>query len=206
MPGIWSHWNIPPEVKEILNGASKVIAPQNRQEIFSLASFGGQDYCEVTYDIPGKGRFVEASVVKCKNGLVVNYTEKYMRRRDPDCMMIGDEEETDKPKFKELFKISFEDIRAQTFAWLKTQELIILPFMAGGKEIAYPALLIGPANAGFFTGTLADLQGMLDPQKLPANFSPNAIIYLAPPFRHTHFNGRQVVVHNRLHPLHDRVT
>ncbi len=203
MQRIWSNWNILPEVKEILNAASKVIIPQNRQEIFFLASFGGQDYCEISYDIPGKNRVVEATVVKCKNGLVVNYAEKYMRRRDPDCMMIGDEEETDKPKFKELFEVSFEEIRSKTFSWLKTQELILLPFMAGGKEVGYPALLIAPANAGFFAGGLADLQGMIDPKKLPADFNPSAIIYLAPPFRHTHFNGRQVVVHNRLNNLHE---
>ena len=86
MQGIWSNWKIPPEVKEVLNAASKVIVPSNRQEIFFLASFGGQDYCEVGYDIPGKDRVVEATVAKCKNGLVVNYVEKYMRRRDPDCM------------------------------------------------------------------------------------------------------------------------
>ncbi len=203
MQGIWSNWNILPEVKEILNASSKVIVPQNREEILFLASFGGQDWCEVAYEVPGKGRVVEATIARCKNGLVVNYVEKYMRRRDPDCMMIGDEEQTDKPKFKELFKVSFEDIRTKTFEWLENQELIILPFMAGGKEIGYPALLIAPANAGFFVGGLADLQGMMDSDKIPSDFRPNAIIYLAPPFRQTHFNSKQVVVHNRLDGVHE---
>lgn len=34
-------------------------------------------------------------------------------------------------------------------------------------------------------------------------FEPKAVIYVAPPFRHTHFNGKQVVVHNRLNGVHE---
>jgi hypothetical protein len=38
---------------------------------------------------------------------------------------------------------------------------------------------------------------------VPQDFTPRAIIYLVPPFRHTHFDGRQVVVHNRLPGMHE---
>ncbi len=199
----WQNWNIQPELREILKSSPRVIFPKTRREILELSSEGGKDWVEVAYDIAGKGRFVEATVAKCKNGLVVNYTEKYMRRRDPDCMVIGDQEETDKPKFKEFFKLSFDEVRLETFEWLKKQEIIILPFMAGGKEIGYPALLIAPANAGFFACGLADLQGMVESHEIPSDFTPKALIYLAPPFRHTHFNGRQLVVHNRLDEVHE---
>ena len=34
-------------------------------------------------------------------------------------------------------------------------------------------------------------------------FVPRAIIYVAPPFRHTHFEGKQVCVHNRLDNCHE---
>ena len=34
-------------------------------------------------------------------------------------------------------------------------------------------------------------------------YKPRAIIYVAPPFRHTHFDGKQVVVHNRLDDCHE---
>src|SRR5256885_4569333 len=37
----------------------------------------------------------------------------------------------------------------------------------------------------------------------PATFLPRAIIYVAPVFRHTHFAGKQVVVHNRRDGLHE---
>jgi len=35
-------------------------------------------------------------VAQCRNGLAVNYTEPYMRRRDPECSVIGDARFTDK--------------------------------------------------------------------------------------------------------------
>jgi len=41
------------------------------------------------------------------------------------------------------------------------------------------------------------------PGAVPEGFAPRAIIYVAPPFRHTHFDGRQVVVHNRLTGRHE---
>ena len=42
---------------------------------------------EVSYEVPGRGQVVEATVTKCKNGLAVNYKEPYMRRRDPNAWL-----------------------------------------------------------------------------------------------------------------------
>ena len=64
-------------------------------------------------------------------------------------------------------------------------------------------MLVCPKNAAFFCGALADLQEMLPGQKVPLDFAPQAILYIAPPFRHTHFQGKQVVVHNRHKDLHE---
>ena len=158
---------------------------------------------EVGYEVKGKGYIAEASVVKYKNGVAVNYFEDYMRRRDPDCLMIGDKQESGKPKYKDLYGRSFDDLRQLTFDWLKTQDLIIVPFMAGDEKIGYPALLAAPLNAAFFAAALADLQGYIPKSKLTAEFKPEAVIYLAPPFRHTHFKGKQVVVHNRTKDIHE---
>ena len=199
----WMKWIIPNESKEILVSSPEVIVLKNRQEILSLATGGGNDFFEVAYDIEGIGRVVEATVARCKNGLVINYTEKYMRRRDPDCMVIGDNEETDKTYFRELFNKTFDEVRLQTFEWLKKQKLAVLPIMVGGRETGYHGLLIAPGNTGFFIGGLADLQGILSTEDIPSGFQPRAIIYLAPPFRHTHFNSKQVVVHNRKNNLHE---
>src|SRR5438552_16526789 len=47
------------------------------------------------------------------------------------------------------------------------------------------------------------LQGIIPSDLIPATFEPRAIIYVAPVFRHTHFDGKQVVVHNRRDGLHE---
>lgn len=75
--------------------------------------------------------------------------------------------------------------------------------MAGGNEIGYPCLLVAPSNAGFFAAGLADLQGFIPAGELEEGFTPKAVIYLVPPFRHTYFNKKQVVVHNRLDHIYE---
>ena len=47
------------------------------------------------------------------------------------------------------------------------------------------------------------LQGITPVRRDLARLQPQAVIYVAPAFRHTHFDGRQVVVHNRLDGLHE---
>ncbi len=195
---------LPKELNDVLKDKHDVIIAESRDEILSMALGGNEkDIFEVAYDVPGFGRIVEATVAPCKNGAAVNYTEAYMRRRDPDCMVIADEGETDKPRYGDLYDDDFQGLRAATFDWLKTQELILLPFMAGGMELGYPALLVAPKNAAFFVGGLGDLQGFIPKSQVKEGFKPTAIIYLAPPFRHTHFDGKQIVVHNRLKNMHE---
>ncbi|AEH51032.1 DUF4914 family protein [Pseudothermotoga thermarum] len=189
---------LPSEVREVVDLAPEVVVADSRQELLDLALGGGKDFFEVGYEVPGKGYVVEATVVKSKNGLGVNYTEPYMRRRDPDALVVGDDKPTDKPTFKKLFGFDFQKLRNETFEWLKNQPLLLLPFMAGGHQYGYPALLIGPKNAGFFAGGLADLQFFLPADDVPNGFEPKLLMFLAPVFRHIYFKGKQVVVHNRL--------
>lgn len=192
------------EVYKIVTGSNKVIFPKTRAELIEL-SFGNQmvDSFEVAYDVPEKGTVVEVNVTRCKNGVAVNYMEDYMRRRDPDSLVIGDSQDTDKPRYQDEYHADFAPLRSATLEWLKNQELIVLPFKAGGYEYGYDALLIAPANAAFFACALADLQGFLGIDEVMDNFTPKAIVYLAPPFRHTHFDGKQIVVHNRLEEIHE---
>jgi hypothetical protein len=195
---------LPQELSEILEN-KEVILAESREDLLDLAMgrIDGNVF-EVAYETPGKGNVVEATVARCKNGVSVNYTDTYMRRRDPDCMVITDSKPTDKPKFRDRFNREFEEVRKATFEWFAEQdELLVLPFMAGGQEYGYEAMLVAPSNAGFFAGGLADLQGFIPRSKIPQGFKPRAIIYLAPPFRHTHFNGKQVVAHNRLSGMHE---
>ena len=53
--------------------------------------------------------------------------------------------------------------------------------------------------ASFALG-LALLQGITPVQQVldqAESYYHEAVVYVAPPFRHTHFEGKQVVVHNR---------
>ena len=195
---------LPEELRAVLAKGMDVIIPETRGELLEIAMGGSScDYFEVSYDIPGKGRVVEATVARCKNGAVVNYDDIYMRRRDPDCMLIADQGDTDKSRYSEKYGTDFSPLRELTFDWLATTDLILMPFTAGIKEMGSPALLVAPANAGFFAGGLADLQGFIPASEIPKGFAPSAIIYLAPTFRHTHFNGKQMVVHNRLDSVYE---
>ncbi|MDR2532384.1 MAG: DUF4914 family protein [Oscillospiraceae bacterium] len=190
-----------PDAADILANCKEVTIPESRSELVELA-LGGSDVFTVGYYVHEKP-YVEATVTRCKNGAVVNYADVYMRRRDPDCLIIGDDKPTDKPRFKERFGRDFEPVRKETFEWLKEQELILVPVIVGGGEYGYPAALIAPKNAGFFACGLADLQYFCNINEYEGIFEPKVIIYLAPPFRHTHFDGKQIVIHNRLDEVYE---
>lgn len=199
-----SAFNVPAELRAVFDQV-EVILPESRSHLLELTFFEPEaDMVEVAYEVPGRGRVVEVTVAKCKNGAAVNYVEPYMRRRDPDAMVIADDRPSDKRRFADRFGGSFDSVRDETFAWFASQEkLIVLPFHSGDEGAGCPTLLVAPANAGFFVAGLADLQGFIPAAELPADFTPQAVIYLAPPFRHTHFDGRQVVIHNRLPGMHE---
>ena len=126
-----------------------------------------------------------------------------MRRRDPDCMCIGDDLPTDKPYFKDRYGYDFSKLRKETMDWFKEQSVILLPFRAGGKYYGYDSLMVCPSNAAFFALSLANMQGFVGIHDISENYKPRAIIYVAPPFRITHFEGKQVVVHQRSEDLHE---
>jgi len=201
---VWRRLNPPPFLAAVLAKAPRVVVPATLDELVDAAVGGpGSDYFEVAYDVPGRGHYVEATVARVRNGISANYTEPYMRRRDPDCMLIADDMPTDKPRFEEHFGESFDALRAKTFAWLEQQELAVYGFYAGGRAYGSDAMVVAPANAGFFALGLALLQEFIPLADLPPSFNPRFFIYVAPPFRHTHFNGRQMVIHVRNGDCHE---
>jgi hypothetical protein len=70
-------------------------------------------------------------------------------------------------------------------------------------HLGYPSLLIVPGNSAFFALALADLQGFIPAGNVPNFFKPKAIVYVAPPFRHKHYGGKQYVIHNRTFDIHE---
>jgi len=99
---------LPEDLKQALDSAEKIIFPKTKAQLVELC-YGpnGAARFNVSYDISEKESYVEADVVRCKNGPSVNFTDAYMRRRDPDCMYIGDELPTDKPKFEDRWGYKF---------------------------------------------------------------------------------------------------
>jgi len=207
----WAKFDLPDHVREVLSAAPLVQVPENRQQLLDWSlgrSTGSTDWrlgnredhgvYEVIFQAQGVGRIVEAEITKARNGVAINFPDPSMRRRDPDAMVIGDSFPTDKPTYTERFGEPFDKTRQDTLDWLKLQELVVVPFYAGPDALGYGALLIVPRQAAFFAAALADLQGMIPRSQVPADFKiKGGVLFVAPPFRHTHFKGRQVVVHDR---------
>jgi hypothetical protein len=207
----WRSLKLPQDLVDLLGRAKSFQVAEKREDIldwalgreagtteWSRASRDDLGKFTVAYDVIGKGHVVEAEVVKARNGLSINYVEAYMRRRDPDAMVIADTDPTDKPTFQARYGKPFTELRQATLEWLIQQDLVVLPFWAGPSELGYGSILVCPRNASFFVGGLADLQGCIANSQVPEDFTiTGAMILVAPPFRHTHFDGKQIVVHNR---------
>lgn len=191
--------SLSPQTEELLKKAPSVVFASSIEDLEAL-SCGTKDNKEwkVTYTLPDGTEKHEANVVRVRNGVSVNYTEAYMRRRDPDCLYVADSHPSDKASFNDNFDFTFSELREQTLEWLSTQDLAVFAFEMGQPGIGGEALAVCPANAGFFAYALALLQGIVNLETRTDIHKPSLVIYVAPPFRHTHFNGKQIVVHNRL--------
>ena len=195
---------LPADLARVLEAAPSRRVVGSVEELLSLATGGpGVDRMQVSYRLPDGTEVVEAEVVRARNGISVNYTDPYMRRRDPDCLVIGDPGPTGKPRYHERFGGEFAPVRDATLDWLASQDLAAFCFRTGFADLGADAVAVVPANAAFFGLGLAMLQGIIPPDGLPDGFRPTVFLLVAPPFRHTHFAGRQVVVHNRIPGRHE---
>jgi hypothetical protein len=177
----------------------------NTSEELAVAATNGKENAqyEVQYDVPGKGKYVEAIVQRVKNGISVNYTEAYMRRRDPDTMVIADSNPTDKKRFIDKYGYEFSGLQTETFDWMKKQDLAVFFYFAGRENIGSLGIAIAPTNAAFFALGLSMLQEMVAVDELKVGAKLKSVIFVAPIFRHTHFYSKQVVVHNRTESIHE---
>jgi hypothetical protein len=196
--------SLPQHTAALLKKAKKVTVATTLEELSALALSDERGGIHtVAYDVQGKGLVVEAHVCRVKNGIAANYVEPYMRRRDPNSMLIGDDLPTDKMTFEKKFGRPFTSLREETFDWLESQEIAVFLFRAGQLDIDMYGLAIAPANAGFFCLGLGILQGIIDPKTIKAGTKAKCVLYTAPPFRHSHFEGKQVVVHERGENIHE---
>jgi len=200
---ILSTLQLPEDVAVLLANCKSLSWANSIEDLLVFFAALGNKQQVVEYDVPGKGIVQEAFVCKVKNGISVNYCESYMRRRDPDSMLIGDALPTDKVRFKDVYHQDFSRLREETFNWLKGQDLAAFAFMSGQSEYGIPSLAIVPANASFFAFGLALLQGIVDLSKFTEKFTPKCFLYVSPPFRHIYFEGKQRVVHCRAHDKYE---
>lgn len=195
---------LPRDIKATLESCGCVREIESIEELAVLSCGGeGAEKYEVKYTVPGMGDVTEAVIHRGKNGISVNFPEDYMRRRDADSMRIGDDLPTDKPRFKACYGYDFALLRRETLAWLSNENVIALPFEAGGERGKIPAVLLCPEKAAFFALASALMQGFIPAHAVPYGFTPRGIFIVAPPFRHTHFAGKQTVVHCRSKELHE---
>jgi len=195
--------SLPDDVLFVLSGSKSYKTFDTVRQLAVAAVNGDNNSFDVKYEIPGKGEVTEAVIHRVNNGISANYTEPYMRRRDPDTMVIADDLPTDKERFTDRYGYNFETLRKETIEWLQKQDLAVFFYFAGRDNIGLGGIAIAPANAGFFAMGLAMLQSIIPVNELPKDFLIETAIFVAPTFRHTHFNGKQIVVHKRSENLHE---
>ena len=196
--------NVPANISDVLKNCKSLSVFHTTEEL-AIAATNGKENSEflVKYDIPGKGEYTEAVIHRVKNGISANYTDAYMRRRDPGTMSIADDQPTDKKRFSEKYGFEFPVLQKETCEWLKTQDLACFFYFAGREKVGSTGIAIAPANAAFFAMGLSMLQQIIPVNELENETEIKSVIFVAPVFRHTHFNGKQVVVHNRKSEIHE---
>src|SRR6056297_2320983 len=88
---------VPQNISDLLGGCKSYTVFNTTKGLVDAATNGAENNeFEVAYDVPGKGMYTEAIMQRVKNGISANYTEAYMRRRDPNTMSLADDKPTDK--------------------------------------------------------------------------------------------------------------
>ena len=171
----FARFNLPEDVDAALSKCQYLAFVETKEELDEMV-YGPTHTSryDVTYQIEGRTE-KEAEVVRCKNGASVNFMEDYMRRRDPNSMVIGDDLPSDKPRFKDRFGYDFSKLKAETLEWLSEQTLLLLPFRAGANAYGYDSLMICPVNAAFFALALANMQGFVSIKDVAKGYTPRSI-------------------------------
>ena len=101
-----------PKISDLLKSCKGFTLFNTTEELADAATNGRENFnFEVNYDVPGKGNYTEVHVQRVKNGISANYTEPYMRRRDPGTMSIADDLPTDKRDLRRNMGTNFQNWR-----------------------------------------------------------------------------------------------
>ena len=175
--------NLPENACRVLKNCKSLTVFNSTGKLAEAATNGKENNkFFLKYEIPGKGDYIEVEVHRVKNGISANYTEAYMRRRDPDTMSIADNLPTDKKRFLDKYGFEFSSIQSETFDWLQNQDLACFFYFAGREKIGSTGLAIVPANAAFFAMGLSMLQQIIDTNDLKKDTLIKYIIFVDPVF------------------------
>ncbi len=186
-----------PEVMELLSSATDVTYITSEQQLLDMVMGGQKDVFEVAYDVPGKGRLVEAKVTRVKEGFAVWFPPK-IRQRAPNALVVAEDgQPSDHPRLNEKFGLEYIDYQTKVCEWLKGQPLIVVALFVGPDRGGVPVLAVIPKNAAFFAFGMGLLQSLVPLGEGDAEFVPKGQLLLAPSMRHELFDEEQVVVHHR---------
>ena len=130
--GAFDLFSVPGALGDILASCPGWLVARDVGRLLELAvSEEVNGWHEVAYDVPGRGEVVEARVCRTTNGIAANYLEPYMRRRDPDCMVIGDDRPTNKPQFAAASAAISRTPARRPSPGSKTRSLALFPFSVG---------------------------------------------------------------------------
>jgi len=208
---MFNYLTLPPALSGWLQKHPRVYWARTREDLIGKVLPPHTDSGTVSLEGCKQGRseaqtYPEVTLVRCTNGYSINFLDPNMRKRDSRGLLVGDRLPTNQPRFEEKTGTSFDLLRSETLEWLFNQEINLSLHPLGGffKPTSLTTLLIAPASCAFFSASMADLQGLLTLEELQKTGKRVAtVLYLAPPFRHTHFSGQQMVVHHRLPELYE---
>lgn len=147
-------------------------------------------------------QFNEGEIIRVKEGFVINLADKHMRVRDSKALVVADSGATTHDRFTSRFQRDFSEDRSKHFSYLQIQDLVVTGFtIPQTKELV---VVVAPKKYQIFNYTQSEIMGFKQISMAELeNGKIASVIYLNPESRHTLYEGKQVVTHDRSRGLHE---
>ena len=147
-----------------------------------------------------RAEILEATVIHTLSGPVVNFPEKAMRKRDPNATMVTSAFPISAQGHlhDRYCEVEWAELNRLAHEWLAKHAPIAVPIrLFRGTPATTAGVVILPENCAFFGYMMGILQEILSAAQCSEGLSADFVVLLAPPLRHSHFDGRQAVIHHR---------
>ncbi|MCB0322989.1 MAG: DUF4914 family protein [Bdellovibrionales bacterium] len=148
----------------------------------------------------------EGEVVRAMHDTIAfNFTDVTCRKRQAGATMVcqADELPSNKDYVGQRFNLDFEQTRRDAFSLLARKKLATVAYEAGAPGHTIKVLAVCDQEHAFLAYHGSLLQRIVEPEDVGPEWQPDAIIYVVPEFRHSHFDGKQAVVHRRKDGVHE---